>query len=73
MNKQTDTALAFFDQRYHRTANLSRKANFPQAMIIEFKYDRSQRDTVAQHLQTFPVRISRSSKYVEVLKTLHGR
>jgi SPX domain protein involved in polyphosphate accumulation len=66
-----DTDLEFFDQRYHRQPNLTRRANFPAAMVVEFKYDRSDRDTVAQYLQTFPVRISRSSKYVEGLKSVH--
>ena len=66
-----DTELEFFDQRYHSRPNLTRKANFPPAMIVEFKFDRRDRDTVSQHLQTFPVRVSRSSKYVEGLKSVH--
>lgn len=67
-----DTDLEFYDQRYASRPNLSRKANFPPAMIVEFKFDRNDRDTVAQYLQTFPVRVSRSSKYVEGMKSVHG-
>ena len=67
-----DTDLQFFDQRYRSAPNRSHKANFPAAMVVEFKFDPGDRDTASDYLQTFPVRVSRSSKYVEGMKSVHG-
>jgi hypothetical protein len=52
------------DQRVVPAPNLSRLANLPESMVIEFKFAPEDRAYASEAIQGFPVRVSRNSKYV---------
>lgn len=53
-----------YDQRLRSTPNFSRAANLTDSMVVEFKFLARDRSLGSDALQTFPVRVSRNSKYV---------
>jgi hypothetical protein len=53
-----------YDQRLRSDPNFSRAANLPDSMVVEFKSLVENRARVSEVIQTFPVRVSRNSKYV---------
>ena len=53
-----------YDQRIASTPNFSRAANLPDTMVVEFKFLAEDRPAASDALQTFPIRVSRNSKYV---------
>ena len=66
-----DTQQSVHDQRYHSQPSLRRKAHIPDTMVVEFKFDRHNRDLASQVIQGLPIRASRNSKYVIGLKSVH--
>ena len=61
-----------FDQRYRRCPNVVNKTSIPRAAIIECKFDRKDRSLASSIIQSLPIRVGRSSKYVLALKSMHG-
>jgi len=67
-----DNDQEVFDQRYKPFPNITRKANIPNTAIVECKFDRQDRDLASRIIQTLPIRVSRNSKYVLAVKSMHG-
>jgi SPX domain protein involved in polyphosphate accumulation len=67
-----DDRLVFFDQRFKPTPNVKYSANNPAYFVVEFKFNRSDRELASQYIQTIPIRISKSSKYCNGLRFLSG-
>jgi len=53
-----------YDQRRSATPNLTRSANLPDTLVVELKFDRSDRKLANRYAQGIPIRLSRNSKYV---------
>ncbi|MFP6654603.1 MAG: polyphosphate polymerase domain-containing protein [Myxococcota bacterium] len=53
-----------YDERISSSPNLTRLANLPDTLVVELKFDRSDRKLANRHAQGIPLRISRNSKYV---------
>ena len=67
-----DTGQVMYDQRYKPAPNITRPANIPRTLVLEFKFARSDRDHAAQITQGLPLRVSRNSKYMTGVKAIHG-
>lgn len=67
-----DTNQAVWDQRFKPMPNFNRKANIPESLVIEVKFDRKDRDLASNIIQTIPVRVSRHSKYMNGLSAISG-
>lgn len=65
-----DTNQAVYDQRNGVAPQFDRHANIPNVLIVEFKFARAARDYVSGILGEFPVRASRSSKYMTAVKAI---
>lgn len=61
-----------YDQRYKPFPNITRKANIPNIVIVECKFDRQDRDLAARIIQSLPIRVGRCSKYMLAVKSIHG-
>ncbi len=59
-----DSRQRVYDQRYKATPNISLAANLPDTLVVEFKFDRRDRDIATQIIRSLPIRVSRNSKYV---------
>lgn len=53
-----------YDQRLCATPNLTRRANLPDTLVVELKFDRADRKIANRYAQGIPIRLSRNSKYV---------
>jgi hypothetical protein len=53
-----------YDQRLCATPNLTRRANLPDTLVVELKFDREDRKLANRYAQGIPIRLSRNSKYV---------
>ena len=67
-----DVRQAMYDQRYKPYPNLIHRANIPNVMVLEFKFDRKDSRRASQILQGVPLRVSRNSKYMTGVKAIHG-
>ena len=67
-----DTNQALWDQRFKSKPNFINKANIPDILIVEFKFDRRDREYASKSIQGIPLRVSRHSKYVTGVKALYG-
>ena len=67
-----DTQQAVWDQRFKPSPNLTRTANLARTIVIEFKFDRKDRDLASRILQGIPVRVSRHSKYINGVRAIHN-
>lgn len=67
-----DTNQVIFDQRYKPLPNIRAKNNIPHILVLEFKFDRKDRLSASQTLQGLPLRVSRNSKYILGVKSMHG-
>ncbi len=66
-----DSNIKVFDQRYKLKPNLTRLSRtFPNHIIIEFKFAKSERDVMQNYINCFPLKISRSSKYITGVRSL---
>lgn len=66
-----DESQSFYDQRYKPHLNLTRRSNVYRTAVFELKFDRSAREAAARLLSAIPVRVSRNSKYVAGLRSVH--
>jgi hypothetical protein len=62
-----DMKQAVWDQRFKPYPNFEFSGNLPNTLVIEFKFDRDNRELASQILQGFPLRVSRHSKYINGL------
>ena len=53
-----------YDQRPYPTPNLTRRANLPDTLVVELKFDRADRKIANRYAQGIPIRLSRNAKYV---------
>lgn len=67
-----DTNQVIYDQRYKPTPNITYKNNIPSILVLEFKFDRQDRLLASQTIQGLPLRVSRNSKYIFGVKSMHG-
>lgn len=67
-----DTKQAVWDQRFKPYPNYNHRANLPDSMVIEFKFDRQHRDYASRVLQGMPLRVSRHSKYINGVRAIQG-
>lgn len=67
-----DTHMSVFDQRYKPQPNLNRAANTPGLLVIELKFERSERDRASRLVEGLPLRVSRHSKYVTGVQHIRG-
>jgi hypothetical protein len=56
-----DTNQAVWDQRFKSKPNFINKANIPDILIVEFKFDRRDREYASKSIQGIPLRVSRHS------------
>jgi len=64
MRATIDTRQEVWDQRYDSRPSFALKANLPETLVVEFKFDRNLAQEANKMLQGFPLRVSRHSKYV---------
>lgn len=64
MRATIDTRQEVWDQRYSARPSFLLKANLPETLVVEFKFDRALQPMASKLLQGFPIRVSRHSKYV---------
>ena len=64
MRATIDTRQEVWDQRYMSRPSFNLKANLPETLVVEFKFDRDLQPMASKLLQGFPLRVSRHSKYV---------
>jgi len=67
-----DTHQSVYDQRYKPWPNVSRSANLPRTLVMEFKFDRNDRALASHLLQGLPLRVSRNSKYITGVRSVQG-
>jgi len=65
-----DTNQAVWDQRFKSEPNFLNKANLPDTLIVEIKFDRKDREYASQSIQSLPLRVSRHSKYMTGVNTI---
>lgn len=65
-----DAHQRVFDQRFGERPNLTRPANLPDTVVVEFKFAREHRRDGSRAIQGLPVRASRNSKYVIGVQSL---
>jgi hypothetical protein len=65
-----DTKQAVWDQRFKPYPNFKHAANHPHVLVVEFKFDRKDRDLASQILQGIPIRVSRHSKYMTGMQAI---
>jgi len=59
-----DTDQSVWDQRYKSTPNFSVRTVQRPILVVEFKFDRRDRDIASRYMRGMPIRVSRHSKYV---------
>ena len=64
MRATIDTRQEVWDQRFESRPSFNHKANLPDTLVVEFKFDRDLQPIASKLLQGFPLRVSRHSKYV---------
>ena len=67
-----DSDLKVFDQRYNRFFNVNKKANIPETIIVEFKCNRDKVEKLSRYIKGIPIRVSRNSKYINAMRSIHG-
>jgi len=67
-----DTNQAVYDQRFRSEPNFISKANLPDILIVEIKFDRRDREYASQSIQGIPLRVSRHSKYMTGVSAISG-
>jgi len=67
-----DTRLCVYDQRYKPHPNLSHAANLQRLLVVELKFERSERERASRLVEGLPLRVSRHSKYVTGVQSVRG-
>jgi SPX domain protein involved in polyphosphate accumulation len=65
-----DSQQRVYDQRFGERPNVTRRANLPETVVVEFKFDRADFQLGSRAIQGLPVRASRNSKYVIGVQSL---
>ena len=68
-----DTRQMAWDQRFSSVPELNRRQQIADTVVVEFKFDRRERDAASRVMQGIPVRMSRHSKYISGLEAVHRR
>ena len=68
-----DRDQSVYDQRYKSIPNFYAESKLPKTIVIEVKFDRSDRHIVSELLVGFPVRVSKHSKYMNSVNSVSGR
>lgn len=68
-----DTQLSVYDQRYKPAPNIRHASNAPDVLVVELKFERSERDRASRLVEGLPLRVSRHSKYVTAVQSIQGR
>lgn len=67
-----DARQTVYDQRQRPRANLSRRANLPDTLVLEIKFGRADRELGSSVMRGVPIRVSRNSKYVIGVRAISG-
>ncbi len=67
-----DKDQSVYDQRYKPYPNILHRANNPQILVVEVKFDRNDREYASEVIQGLRLRVSRNSKYMVGMKSIHG-
>lgn len=67
-----DNNQAVWGQRFRSKPNFTHKANLPDALVVEIKFARKDREYASQTIQGLPLRVSRHSKYMIGVNTISG-
>jgi len=59
-----------WDQRKGPRPNVRLKANLPETVVVECKFDRKERDLATQVLNGLPIRVARHSKYMNAVTAI---
>ena len=59
-----------WDQRKGPRPNVRLKANLPETVVVECKFDRGERDLATQILNGLPIRVARHSKYMNAVTAI---
>ncbi len=65
-----DTQQIAYDQRYHRTPNITRQAIAQDLLVIEFKFRPEDFTKASRLLSTVPLRIGRHSKFMNAMRSV---
>lgn len=68
-----DTKQSVWEQRFKSYPNFIHRANIPDIVVVEFKFDKRHFDTASRIIQGIPVRQSRHSKYVTGVRAISGK
>ncbi|NIT52386.1 MAG: VTC domain-containing protein [candidate division Zixibacteria bacterium] len=66
-----DSKQKIWDQRFKTAPNFDHRANFPETLIVEVKFDRQDRDRASSIVKDIPIRYSRNSKYMTGVGAVH--
>ena len=64
-----DTDISYYDQRYCSRPNFNCGERKSPDVVIEFKANRCHQKELSSFVNTFPVRVSRNSKYVNGMES----
>jgi hypothetical protein len=53
-----------YDQRFCASPDMTHRANLPDTLVVELKFDRADRKIANRYAQGIPLRLSRNSKYI---------
>ena len=67
-----DRNLFVYDQRYSLFPNIKKKTLTQPVVIVEFKFNRENRDEAEELFGNMPIRGSRNSKYVNCIRAVTG-
>jgi SPX domain protein involved in polyphosphate accumulation len=67
-----DSQQCTYDQRYKARPNVEHPANTPRTLVVELKFDRADRQRASWIINGLPLRVSRNSKYVIGIRSVHG-
>jgi len=59
-----------WDQRKSPRPNVRLKANLPETIVVECKFDRNERQLATQILNGLPIRVARHSKYMNAVSAI---
>ena len=61
-----------YDQRFSEYPNMSKKSFFHNHIVVEFKFKKNFRNLVDECISSFPLRLSRNSKYINSFRSVTG-
>jgi len=67
-----DWRQAVYDQRFGASPNFQRRANLPDSLVVEIKFDRGDHASGSRVIEGIPIRVSRNSKYMIGIEAILG-